>query len=246
LLTAEEERELAYRIAEGDAEARDHLVRANLRLVVSLAKPYQGRGLDLQDLVAEGNLGLLRAAEAFDPALGTRFTTYAGYWVRQSLMRAILRAGPTVRLPDYVVQLLREWRRAEARLHDELGRPPSEAEVASRLGLRLVKKALRVGGALTPSGRGEGPHPLEDLLVDGRTTSPEEEVGHAEEVQKVLRLVDGLQAREAEVLRLHFGLGGGEPRTLQEIGALLGLTRERIRQIEEGVLGRLGEQIQEG
>src|SRR5262245_53929849 len=134
LLDAHQEQQLAGRVQAGDPAARDHLVRANLRLVVSIARAYAGRGLELPDLIAEGNLGLLRAAEAFDPAAGTRFSTYASFWIRQSIRRG-LHATPAVRLPAYMTQLVWEWRRAAARLKDELGRAPADDEVAARLGL---------------------------------------------------------------------------------------------------------------
>ena len=130
LLTVDEERELAYRIEDGDCEARDHLVRANLRLVVNIARNYQGKGLDLHDLIAEGNFGLLRAAEAFDASMNTRFSTYAVYWVKQSIRRALINSARTIRLPAYMMQMLTEWRKATNHLHEELGRPPTEEEVA--------------------------------------------------------------------------------------------------------------------
>jgi len=168
LLSAEEERELAYRVQAGDPQARDHLVRANLRLVVNVARSYQGRGVDLPDLIAEGNLGLLRAAEAFDPDMQTRFSTYASFWVKQSLRRALVSTGRAIRLPSYMAQLLTEWRRATTQLHEELGRPPAEEEVAARLGLsarklRLVKKAIRIHSAAP---QGEQPDaPLGELVA---------------------------------------------------------------------------------
>src|ERR1700676_4498768 len=126
LLSADEERELAYRIEEGDTEARDHMVRANLRLVVNIARSYRSTGLGLQDLIEEGNLGLLRAVEGFDPSMNTRFSTYASYWIRQSMKRAVVNTAKTVRLPAYMVELLTKWRRATAQLQEELGRPPTQ------------------------------------------------------------------------------------------------------------------------
>src|SRR5262249_34842247 len=145
---AEEELELAYRVLDGDAEARDHLVRANLRLVVNIARSYGGKGMDLPDLIAEGNLGLLRAAEGFDPTMGTRFSTYASYWIRQYIKRGLLNTGKTIRLPAYTNDLMNKWRRATAQLQDELGRPPTQEEVAQHLNLsrrkfKIVKKALQ-------------------------------------------------------------------------------------------------------
>src|SRR5437016_9727479 len=136
LLNAEEERQLAYRIEGGDSEARDRMVRANLRLVVNIARNYIGKGLGLQDLMEEGNLGLLRAVEGFDPSMNTRFSTYASYWIKQSIKRALVNTAKTIRIPAYMVELLATWRRATSQLTDALGRPPTHAESAKRLGLQ--------------------------------------------------------------------------------------------------------------
>jgi RNA polymerase primary sigma factor len=247
LLTAEEERDLAYRITEGDGAARDHLVRANLRLVVNIARAYQGKGVDLPDLIAEGNLGLLRAAEAFDAAMETRFSTYAAYWVKQSIRRAVINTSRTIRLPAYMTQWLWEWRKASTQLTDELHRPPTEEEVAGKLQLtprqlRLVKKAIRIHNGLAP-GAQEEEGPLDELMADGRSPAPEAGLMRADDLREVLGLVDKLEQRERTVLRLRFGLDGAEPRTLQEIGCQLDLTRERVRQIEREALARLNEML---
>jgi RNA polymerase primary sigma factor len=246
LLDAAQERELAGRIQQGDREARDHLVRANLRLVVNIARPYAGKGLDMADLIAEGNLGLLRAVEGYDASMNTRFSTYAVYWVKQSIRRALLNTSRTVRLPAYMVQILTEWRRATATLHEELGRPPLEAEVARRLKLsnkklRLFRKAFRVCSAMPQGEQGAEGWTLEEWLVDGSLQAPEAALAQADELRKVLELVDELDNRARTVLRLRFGLDGQPPRTLREIGARLGLTRERVRQIERVALAQLQE-----
>jgi RNA polymerase primary sigma factor len=248
LLTAEEERELAWRVQEGDPAARDHLVRANLRLVVSLARHYQGRGVDLPDLIAEGNLGLLRAAEAFDPDMQTRFSTYAAYWVRQSLRRAVVNTGRTVRLPAYMAQLLSDWNRASAALREELGRVPEEPEIAARLGLtarklRLIRKAIRIHNALPQGDEGDQANSLGALVPDVRAVAPDAALEQADELQQVLQFVDELDDRERAVLQLRFGLGGEEPKTLQEAGQRLNLTRERVRQIEQHALAALREKL---
>src|SRR6184192_3334892 len=148
LLNAEEEKELAYCIEKGDSEARDRMVRANLRLVVNIARSYTGKGLGLQDLIAEGNLGLLRAVEGFDPSMNTRFSTYASYWIKQSIKRAVINTGKTIRIPAYMNELLVKWRRATARLQDELGRPATQEEIAAYLKLpkkklAIIRKAIR-------------------------------------------------------------------------------------------------------
>jgi RNA polymerase primary sigma factor len=246
LLTADEERELAYRIEDGDLEARDHLVRANLRLVVNIARGYAGRGLALEDLIAEGNLGLVRAAEGFDPAMNTRFSTYASYWIKQSIKRLVINTGKTVRLPAYMVELLTKWRRASAQLQEELKRPPTEEEVARRLGLSkkklaVIKKALRIHNALPGGGPEEAS--MDELLQDGRAKPPDVALADADELRQVLALLGQMGSREAAVLRMRFGLDNEEPKTLKEIGERLGLTRERVRQIESEALTHLHESL---
>src|SRR5438270_4617944 len=149
LLTADQEKQLALRIETGDNEARDQMVRANLRLVVNIARGYTGKGLNLQDLIEEGNLGLLRAVEGFDPRMNTRFSTYASYWIKQSIKRALVNTAKTIRIPAYMVELLAKWRRASAQLQEELGRVPTQQEVAQVLGLsakrlKIIQKAIRI------------------------------------------------------------------------------------------------------
>src|SRR5262245_59151050 len=209
LLSAGEERELAWRVDAGDAEARDHMVRANLRLVVSIAVRYAGRGLPLEDLIAEGNLGLLRAAEGFDPALGLRFSTYASYWIKQSIRRTLANTARTIRLPAYMVGLVTQWRRAAAELQEDLGRAPTQDEVADHLNLpekkvKIVQKALRISNA-APQEDVDGPGvALGELAIDG-TAGPDAGLAGAEELRQVLGLLDRLDDREAAVLRLRFG-----------------------------------------
>jgi RNA polymerase primary sigma factor len=246
LLSAREEKELAGRIGEGDARARDHLVRANLRLVVNIARGYANKGLPLEDLIAEGNLGLLRAAEGFDPRMETRFSTYAAYWIKQSMKRAIVNTAKTVRVPAYMAELMVKWRRAATKLQEELGRAPTEEEVGQRLGLsakklKIIRKALRISGAAAGS-LDEAASPVEEA-ADTRP-SPSAAITGAEELQQVLDLLDHLEEREATVLRLRFGLSGEDPKTLKEIGERLGLTRERVRQIETESLRKLREGIE--
>ena len=244
LLRRDEERDLAVRVLSGDSEARDHLVRANLRLVVSIARGYAGRGLPLEDLIAEGNMGLLRAAEGFDPAMSTRFSTYASYWIKQSIKRAVVNTAKTVRVPAYMVELLSKWRRATNKLTDELGRTPTHEEVARLLGLpkkklAVVRKAIRVYNSAPQTDQGDQGWSIEEMLVDDRSLAPDSGLGEADDLKQVLHLLGEMDAREAGVLRMRFGLDGEEPMTLKEIGDRLGLTRERVRQIENEALARL-------
>src|SRR5438067_3486221 len=168
LLNADQEKELAYRIEEGGNEARDQMVRANLRLVVNIARGYAGKGLSLQDLIEEGNLGLLRAVEGFDPSMNTRFSTYASYWIKQSIKRALVNTAKTTRIPPYMGELLAKWRRATSKLQDELGRPPTHEEVARTLNLpkkklNIIKKAIRVYNSAPQTDHAESGWSLDEM-----------------------------------------------------------------------------------
>jgi RNA polymerase primary sigma factor len=247
LLTADEERRLAEAIGRGDAAARDHMVRANLRLVVSIARGYANRGLPLPDLIEEGNLGLLRAVEGFDPKVGTRFSTYASYWIKQSIKRALINNGKTIRIPAYMVELLSKWRRATARLTDTLGRTPTPEEIARMLGLArkklpIIKKAITVHTATPHTEQADG-WSLGDIIRDENARCPAEVLLDHDTLKHVLRRINELDTRAATIIKLRFGLEGGEPMTLKEIGAVLGLTRERVRQIEAETLANLATEI---
>lgn len=244
LLSAEEEKELAHRIEDGDSEARDHMVRANLRLVVNIARSYAGKGLSLQDLIAEGNLGLLRAVEGFDPGMNTRFSTYASYWIKQSMKRAVINTAKTIRIPAYMNELLIKWRRATAKLQDELGRTPTQEEIAASLCLskkkiNIIKKAIRIYNAAPQADDTENGRSIEELLMDGQAQAPETNMSRADDLHQVMGLMETMDKREAAVLRLRFGLDGEAPLTLKEIGDRLSLTRERVRQIEVLALKKL-------
>lgn len=244
LLTAEQERELARRIADGNVEARDHMVRANLRLVVNIARGYVGKGLGLQDLIEEGNLGLLRAVEGFDPDMGTRFSTYASYWIKQSIKRALINSAKTIRIPAYMVELLSKWRRASARLTEELGRGPTQEEVGRVLGLArkklpIIKKAIQIYNSAPQSDQTDAGWSLGEMVMDERLKAPDEELLDHDVLSTVLELLDSLDVREATVLKMRFGLGDQQAHTLKEIGTELGLTRERVRQIETEALAKL-------
>lgn len=244
LLNADKEKELARRIAQGDMAARDHMVRANLRLVVNIARGYTSKGLPLQDLIEEGNLGLLRAVEGFDPDMNTRFSTYASYWIKQSIKRAIINSGKTIRIPAYMVEVLTKWRRANARLADELGRAPSVEEIARHLELparklKIVKKAIQLYNSTPQSEDPDSNWNMSDVVADDRHPGPEDELLENDNLKHVNRMLATMDPREATILRMRFGLDDGQPQTLKEIGEALGLTRERVRQIESEALERL-------
>ncbi|HYV35200.1 MAG TPA: RNA polymerase sigma factor RpoD/SigA [Gemmataceae bacterium] len=249
LLNADEEKQLAYRIEAGDNAARDRMVRANLRLVVNIARSYTGKGLGLQDLIEEGNLGLLRAVQGFDPTMNTRFSTYASYWIKQSIKRALVNTAKTIRVPAYMVELLAKWRRASAKLQDELGRPPTHEEIASSLDLpkkklSIIKKAIRVYNAVPQTDQPESGWSLDEMVMDGHAKTPDLEMVEADDLHHVHDMLEKMDKRESTVLRMRFGLDSEEPKTLKEIGESLGLTRERVRQIESEALSKLSESMQ--
>lgn len=249
LLSAPEERDLAARVSMGDLAARDCMVRANLRLVVNLARGYTNRGLPLEDLIAEGNMGLLRAVEGYDAGMSTRFSTYAAYWIKQSMRRALHMNARTVRLPAYVISLVADWRRTAVALQEKHDRPAEDNEVAAVLGLsvrqtRVVKKALRAYVASSLGEQADGSDTAAETIADTRNCRPDDQLCGTEELGLALNGIDKLDDRAAEVLRMRFGLDGNEPRTLQEIGDRLGYTRERVRQIEREALMKLREHLQ--
>jgi len=250
LLDANDERELAIAIENGDVRARDHMVRANLRLVVNIARVYTGKGLSLQDLIEEGNLGLLRAVEGFDPTMGTRFSTYASYWIKQSIKRALINSAKTIRIPAYMVELLSKWRRANARLSEELGRTPTPEEIARVLGLPkkklpIIKKAIKIYNSTPQTDQAEAGWSLGEMIEDDRIKTPEDELVEHDALKHVRQRLETMNAREATVLRMRFGLDDLEPKTLKEIGEKLGLTRERVRQIEAEAIKQLADSLKD-
>ncbi|QDV36031.1 sigma-70 family RNA polymerase sigma factor [Tautonia plasticadhaerens] len=243
LLTADEEVELARGVKAGDEDARSRLIRANLRLVVKVARDFEGRGLALEDLVGEGNLGLIRAAMEFDPRFGTRFSTYASHWIKQAIRHALITTTATIRLPAHMVGLLTKWRRAERAYLREFGHAPSFEHLAVSLGLseakrRMVEQAL-LACRLMPGSGGEAD---EGGALD-EAAAPHEAPGMSMEVdddrRDLLRRLERLDDRERTILTLRFGLEGREPMTLKEIGRRLGVTREWVRKIEVRAVRKL-------
>ena len=250
LLSAKEERELARAIGDGDVRARDRMVRANLRLVVNIARGYTGKGLSLQDLIEEGNLGLLRAVEGFDPSMGTRFSTYASYWIKQSIKRALINSAKTIRIPAYMVELLSKWRRANARLSEELKRTPTPEEIARVLGLPkkklpIIKKAIKIYNSTPQTDQADAGWSLGEMIEDERMKTPEDELVEHDVLKHVREMMEVMDTREATVLKMRFGLDDMEPRTLKEIGEELSLTRERVRQIETEALNKLADSLKD-
>jgi RNA polymerase primary sigma factor len=245
LLSAMEERELAERVAEGDPSAREHMVKANLRLVVNIARGYLGKGLCLEDLIEEGNLGLMRAVEGFDGMMDTRFSTYASYWIKQSIRRAVMNNGKPIRLPAYMVSLLAKWKRVTNGLTERLGRAPTPDEVGRALRLSkkkvgIVAKAIKVNN-LTPHAEGSDDDgiALDDVLTDDRSKAPDDLLIEADDLERIFAQLDELDEREASVVRMRFGLDPYSAMTLREVGENLGLTRERVRQLENQALIKL-------
>ena len=251
LLTPEQEKDLGWRIINDDDQgAKEHMIKANLRLVIAISKNYAHRGLALADLVEEGNIGLIRAVEGFDPAQGARFSTYASWWIKQAIKRTLINAVQPIHIPAYMVELIARWKQTNRKLEERLGRQPTIQELATEMGLP-VKKLLIVRRAVkayhAPSqapvkGDGEDAD-LGDMFEDTRTTAPEQDVERKEDFSTILKLLDSIDERDARVLRLRFGLEGKEALTLKQIGQEVGLTRERVRQIEVEALKKLHQQL---
>lgn len=248
LLSRQQERQLARRVREhSDPVAREQMIQANLRLVVTIAKDYTNAGMTLGDLVAEGNLGLMRAVEEFDPDAGVRFSTYAAWWIKQSIKRALINAGQPIHIPAYLAKLIRKWRRAAGELEHALGRPATTEEMARKLRIsankaQIVRQGLTAINAPSQMGA-EEPQTLAETVADQQTAPPDQAMIDASTAPLIRSLLSRLEPREQRILELRFGLDApGQPqRTYKQIGAIVGLTRERVRQLAHKALGELKE-----
>jgi len=255
LLNAEEEHRLAKLVTEdNDPMAREQLVRSNLRLVVNIAKKYAGRGgMTLGDLIEEGNLGLIKAVDYFDPERGTRFSTYAAWWIKQSIKSAQLSDVRPIHVPGYMISLINQWRHFAAELENKLGRKPDVDEMAEVMNLpvkkaKVIYETVNVLGSVRDNQQTDGADDnqiLETTVATGSDGKPEEEMVEDEEKAKAVWLLDLMEPRDAEILRLHYGLDGKPPMAFKEIGEKLGLTRERIRQLQHEALTKLYELMNE-
>lgn len=252
LLSADEERELARDLRSDDPErawqARDRMVRSNLRLVVNIAKNYAGRSIPISDLIEEGNLGLLRAVEGFDPDQGSRFSTYASWWIKQAIKRALIGAGHPVHIPAYMAEEITRWRQKAGELERIKGRPATGSEIAKALKLtnkraKVVQEAIHTLSSTTSAGPDDQIN-LSEILID-HGAAPDKKLFDESDRQVIKELLSQLDDRDARIIRLRYGLDGEDAMTLKEIGRHVGLTRERVRQLERQALAALEEYVQE-
>jgi len=249
LLTPQEEIELAARIKKGDKEAREKMIKANLRLVVKIAHDYEGFGLPLLDLISEGNIGLMKAVERFDPAKGGKLSTYGSWWIKQSIKRALANQSKTIRLPVHLVDKISKMRRTALRLHEELGREPTDEEVGEELGItssrvsQMRTAAIRPASLDAPIGDDDSNN-FSEIVQDENAENPYEQLEDKTVTDMLGDMIKTLDPREATILRYRFGLDGGSERTLEEVGEKFGVTRERVRQIQNIALNKLRRMIE--
>lgn len=249
LLTPQEEIELAARIKKGDKKAREQMIKANLRLVVKIARDYEGIGLPLLDLISEGNIGLMKAVERFDPAKGGKLSTYGSWWIKQSIKRALANQSKTIRLPVHLVDKISKMRRTAMRLQEELGREPTDDEVAGELGMptsrvtQMRLAAIRPASLDAPIGDDDSNN-FAEVVQDENAETPYEQLEDKTVTSMLREMVTTLDPREATILRFRFGLDGGPERTLEEVGVKFGVTRERVRQIQNIALRKLRKMIE--
>jgi RNA polymerase primary sigma factor len=251
LLTPAEEIALAKRIQKGDEEAREHMIKANLRLVVKIARDYEGLGLPLLDLINEGNIGLMKGVERFNPAKGAKLSTYAALWIKQAIRRALGNQSKTIRLPVHVVDKMAHIRLSERKLREELGREATDEEVAAEMGfsLRQVKLYREAGKAPVsldaPLGEGEDGKQVSEIVADPNAVGAYDQMVKQGDTEMLQEVLETLSERERTILNMRFGLDGESPKTLEEVGEHYRLTRERIRQIQEEALVRLRARMKE-
>ncbi len=250
LLTREEEKALAARLEKGDEEARKDLIRSNLRLVVKIAKKYEHLGLPLLDLIEEGNLGLMKGVERYDSSKGAKLSTYAAWWIKQSIMRALANKGKMIRIPVYMQEKVNSYKKKVAALGQKLGRTPTNREISEKLGITreeidYLKEVARVPSSLDASIDREGESRLSDLVQDTDLVPPDQAVDTADLHRDLLALLEELPDREKKIIKIRFGLEGRTPRTLSAIGKKFGISRERVRQIINQATRRLHQTIRD-
>jgi RNA polymerase primary sigma factor len=250
LLTPEQEIDLAAKIKKGDKKARELMIKANLRLVVKIARDYEGLGLPLLDLISEGNIGLMKAVERFDPAKGGKLSTYGSWWIKQSIKRALANQSKTIRLPVHLVDKISRMRRVAMKLHEVLGREPTHEEIAEEMGISATRVAQMYTAAIRPAsldapiGEGEDSHNFSEVVQDENAISPYDQLEDKTVIDMMQEMVKTLDPREATILRTRFGLDGGRERTLEEVGEKFNVTRERVRQIQNTALKKLRRMIE--
>src|SRR5688572_27161428 len=249
LLTPQEEIELAAKIKKGDKKAREHMIKANLRLVVKIARDYEGIGLPLLDLISEGNIGLMKAVERFDPKKGGKLSTYGSWWIKQSIKRALANQSKTIRLPVHLVDKISKMRRVSMKLQEEFGREPTDDELGEELGISASRVAQMRTAAIRPASLDapigdDDSNNFSEVVQDENADTPYEHLEEKTVTKMLQEMVKTLDQREATILRYRFGLDGGSEKTLEEVGQKFGVTRERVRQIQNIALNKLRKMIE--